>query len=271
MANFATFLSENTGGFITGGVVAVLQLVMVYLLLDRSVKSAQTRAEAKKWENARLELDATLLLLSSSLTTPLAHYTVVCEQRVGFRTNCEKALQHVVDKSRSFDATLAIYSVGLEASSFTPTTQLADRLRATALDAAMALANFQLIHDAFQPVGWDNPVTVTDIKLKSKSINVSIPTDPRLRAQKVFGIAVLRVLDGVSEIASDLSELAQRERSPADLNRSAVFERLYKETEGETTAFKELARLRADLKKVREVVLLGDANGITLTHAPEIG
>ena len=144
------FLRINAGGFVTGSVIAVLQLFVVYLWADRRVERIQLKSEARKWKEARLELDATLLSLAHTLVRPLAYYTLSDTRGVYFRENYSACLRHIVDKSAMLDAMLAIYSVGLEPSSFTKITQLADQLRSAAGNANTALNNLAEIEASFR-------------------------------------------------------------------------------------------------------------------------
>lgn len=145
MADLLGFMSNNAGGFVTGTIVAVLQLAVVSLWIDRRVEKIQLKSEARRWKEARLELDASLLILASSLVRLLAYYLRDFRQGVYFRDNFSSCLHYVVEKSASLDATLAIYSIGLEPTSFTRITQSADHFRSVANYAAIALRNLDRI------------------------------------------------------------------------------------------------------------------------------
>lgn len=264
------FLRINAGGFVTGSVIAALQLFVVYLWADRRVERIQLKSEARKWKEARLELDATLLSLAHTLVRPLAYYTLSDTRGVYFRENYSACLRHVVDKSAMLDAMLAIYSVGLEPSSFTKITQLADQLRSAAGNANTALKNLAEIEAGFPDHLNGTGQRVEGIKRASLSIEFEIPKDKRERHEKLFVYYVLQVISEVSSISTQMSELALANHDALELNRTTRYARLAKLSRGEQTAEQDLTRINESIEELQLLAKTIESTGAVLASAAEV-
>jgi len=77
IADFLTAADDWSVAFISGGTVAVLQLLVVYLFLDRFIDSIRSRQEQKKWDASRTELCANLLYFAYVVCRPTAHYSLI--------------------------------------------------------------------------------------------------------------------------------------------------------------------------------------------------
>lgn len=264
------FLRINAGGFVTGGVIAALQLFVVYLWADRRVERIQLKSEARKWKEARLELDATLLSLAHTLVRPLAYYTLSDTRGVYFRENYSACLRHIVDKSAMLDAMLAIYSVGLEPSSFTKITQLADRLRSASGNANTALKNLSEIEAGFPDHSKGTGRRVNGIKRASLSIEFEVPKDKQERHEKLFVYYVLQVISEVSSISVKMSELALEKHDAPELNRTTRYARLTELSRGEQTAELDLTRINESVKDLNLLAESIETTGAVLTSAAEV-
>lgn len=270
MANLLEFVSNNAGGFVTGTIVAVLQLGVVYLWIDRRVERIQLKSEARKWKEARLELDASLLMLASSLVRPLAYYLRDSGQGVYFRDNFSSCLHHIVEKSASLDATLAIYSIGLEPASFTRITQTADHFRSVANYAAIALRNLDRIETDWGRQGDSAAPRIDGLQRSNGSIEFELPGDPEARAQKLFGYYLLLLVDGITEVAMDLSAIALRQNDADALDRGSRFARLKRISKGEMSATFNIESLKRDTATLRAIVMQIETSGVLLTLSPEV-
>lgn len=270
MDNILNIVQANLGGFVTGGVVAVLQLVAVYLWIDRRIESIQLKSEARKWKDARLELDATLHSLAHTIVRPIAYYTLSDERGVYLRDNYSACLQHVADKNATLDAMLAIYSVGLEPSSFSKITQLADRLRSTAGNAKMALLNLSKIENELPRIGHGKPTQVVGIKRATTSIEFEWPKNQRERWEKLFTHYLLQVISDVSFISQQMSELALAKYTIADLNDTSRYRRLTDMSKGEKTAESDQIRITESISQLKLFVDVIEITGVHLALTSEV-
>ncbi len=270
MADLLGFMSNNAGGFVTGTIVAVLQLAVVYLWIDRRVEKIQLKSEARRWKEARLELDASLLILASSLVRPLAYYLRDSRQGVYFRDNFSSCMHYVVEKSASLDATLAIYSIGLEPTSFTRITQNADRFRSVANYAAIALRNLDRIETEWVRQTKGAVPRIVGLQRSNGSIEFELPANPEARAQKLFAYYLLLLVDGITEVATDLSAIALCQNDAEALDRGSRFVRLKRISKGEMSAMFNIESLKRDTATLRAIVLQIETSGVLLALSPEV-
>ena len=268
--DFTTFVTQNLGGLITGSIVAILQLVIVYLWIEKRVEKIQLKSEGRKWKDARKELDATLLALGQSLAHPLAYYTVHGTNGVHFRENYHACLEHVTDKSQSLDSILAIYSIGLAPESFSKITQLADRLRSTASNAKVATLNWARKADSLPPIDSSDVTILRGLKCATKSIEFKVPKDPTERAQKLFGYYVLQVLNGVSDISVELAEVAQIQFSLKEINATSRYNRLMDMSDKEQTAYSDHSNIQKNVSKLKALIRSIETDGLHLATIQEV-
>jgi hypothetical protein len=268
--NLIAIMQANIGGFVSGAIVAVLQLVIVYLWIDRRVERVQLKSEARKWKDARQELDATLLSLAHTLVRPLAYYTLSDARGVYVRENYSACLKHVVAKSATLDAMLAIYSVGLAPSSFTKITQLADRLRSVASNAETALNNLRDIEAEFPKFGQEAAAHVENIRRATSSIEFEVPKDPRARKEKLFAYYVLQVINEISWISEQMSDLALDKHEIEELDQTSRYTRLKELSKGEQTAAQDHVRIAQSIVTLRSLVELIESKGVILATAAEV-
>ena len=268
--NLLTFIQFNLGGFITGAIVAVLQLVIVYLWIERRVERIQLKTEARKWKEARQELDATLLSLAHTLVRPLAYYTLNGERGVYFRENYSACLEHVIAKSAALDAMLAIYSVGLAPSPFTKITQLADRLRSVSGNAAAALIHFHEIAADFPEMGQAGASHIEALQRAYTFIEFEVPKDQQERNEKLFAYYVLQVINEISLIAEQMSDLALDTHTIEELSASTRYARLKELSKGEQTAPHDLKRTGESIVHLRALVETIERRGVILATTAEV-
>lgn len=270
MDNLPDIIQANFGNFLTGAIVAILQLIIVYLWIERRVERIQLRSEAKKWKDARKELDATLVSLAHTLVRPIAYYTLSNARGVYFRENYAACLTHIIDKNAALDAMLAIYSVGLEPASLTKITQLADRLRSTAGNAGTALRNLREIEESFPPQAADEAVMITGLRRATASIEFEVPKEKKERHEKLFAYYVLQLVSDIALISERMSALALSKYEVAELDQTSRYERLKEMSKGEQTAELDQARTAESISRLNALIEVMERQGIRLAFAPEV-
>jgi len=265
-----SFMRANAGGFVTGPIIATAQLAVVYLWIDRYIEKLQQRSEAKKWQQARNELDATLMSLSYQLVQPLNYYTLQDDRSVFFRQNYQKCLKNIIEKSISLDSMLSIYSIGLEPRSFTRINQVADRLRASALDARTATDNWLLIEDTLPAETDLDAKHIRGLRRAIKAIEFGVPTDPDQRAERYFAHYTLQVLHQIVWIARQLLEVSQYHCEPDQLDTTSFYRRKREFGPEEETAHGDLKRTEAGINRLVSLIETIELKGLRLAIAPEL-
>jgi len=265
-----TFTRANAGGFVTSAIIAIAQLAIVYLWIERYIEKLQQRSEAKKWQLARNELDATLMSLSYQLVQPLNYYTLQDDRSVFFRENYQMCLNNIVEKSISLDSMLAIYSIGLESTSFTRINQVADRLRAAALDASTANNNWLLIEDTLTTETDLDAKHIRGLRRAIKAIEFGVPNDPQLRAEKYFAHYTLQVLHQIVWIAKQLKDVSTIHCNPEQLDTTSFYRRKREFGADEETAPGDLKRSEAGINRLLSMIETIELKGVRLAAAPEL-
>lgn len=270
MDSIFSFVSANFAGFITGIIVALLQLGIIYLWIDRHILNIQNNTEALKWKMARTELRAILLSLAYTTAKPLAYYILYDEDGVYFRDRYSSCLQHIIDKSRAFDAMLAIYSVGLEPKSFTQIAQLADSLRIAANNAMVVLNKLNDIEAIIVPAGQRKARRVLDLKRATTSIGFKLPSTFPDREEKLFGHYLLQVIDQVAMLSEQMSALALHHYDVRHLDRTAHYKRLYELSQGEQTASTDRKQIEQSIKHLKAIMNVAENQGLRLEYVLEL-
>lgn len=270
MESVAELIKINAGGFVTGVIVAILQLVLVYVWIEKRVEKIQLKSEARKWRDARKELDASLLSLAHTLVRPLDYYSIEDEDGIYFRENFSMCMQHVIDKNQTLDSMLAIYSVGLAPESFTNINQIADRLRSAAGDASSAVKNWEKIADTLPHVSASTGKIIQGIRRASKSIEFEVPKDPTERHEKLFAYYTLQTFHQISWVAEQLIEVSQAQYSMEQLDNTSRYIRLRELSREEQTVQRDMARATESIRRLRALVSIIEQKGIKLSVTSEV-
>lgn len=265
-----SFTRANAGGLVSGAVIATAQLAIVYLWIERHIEKLQLRSEARKWQQARNELDATLMSLSYHLIQPVCYYTLQDERGVFFRENYQACLDNISEKSINLDSMLAIYSIGLEPKSFTRINQVADRLRSAALDARTAKANWLLINETLPSESDPDAKNIRGLRRAMKAVEFGVPSDPRLRAEKYFAHYTLQVMHQIVWIAEQLLKVSRYHCEPEKLDTTSFYRRRREFGPAEETASGDLIRTQAGIEQLKSLIETIELKGVRLATAPEL-
>lgn len=223
-------LSDSfTSGLISGGLVALVQLGIAYLFLDRWVGKIQRETERSKWAGSRRELCANLLFLSHAASWPLSRYVIVRNNYAYPREGISQTLHYIMDLSRRLDALLAIYSNALPPEWFARVTQLADDLRSSGASALYASDNWEKIETQLEsvPSGVDEtPLAeiwlVREIAEIEANGRIAISNNPLRRRSVYFAWYTYRAYRSAIEAAKMMQAVAAENYELAELDETQV-------------------------------------------------
>lgn len=209
-------------GFLAGLPVAIIQLALAYLYIDKRLKKIGEQKKTEDWSASQREFYAHCLSISLSVTRALKYYTPKCDGRAHIRQNFEKALDEIVEKNATFDVAARFSLSGLSDEVQSQVSLISVKLSQASIAAQVTQRKLKRLSQNLPNIGEISTSGLNAYTIKALGHN-GVFSEKYYRDLQVISTSISELIEHVCEAADGLHTLVEEHSSSKSLNESKVY------------------------------------------------